>query len=80
MHLSLPEEYILYQNNPNPFNPVTKIEFYLPRVAKWNLTVYNVNGQAVEKFDGYDVAGRVAVYWDASSFSTGVSGRFLHWL
>ncbi len=70
--ISLPDEYILYQNNPNPFNPETKIEFNLPRASEWNLAIYNVNGQAVEIFDGFDATGRVSINWDASNFATGI--------
>jgi len=45
---SLPRDFQLYQNFPNPFNPTTKIRFELPREAQTQITIYNVNGQVVK--------------------------------
>jgi flagellar hook assembly protein FlgD len=51
---------------PNPFNPITRIEFTLPSPAIVSLRVYNVAGQLVrtlaagEKFD----AGPNTIAWD----------------
>lgn len=41
-------EYKLFQNFPNPFNPVTKISFNLPSEGNVKLTIYNVLGQEVK--------------------------------
>lgn len=38
----------LMQNRPNPFNPVTEIEFFLPRPSFVNLTVYDITGRVVK--------------------------------
>jgi hypothetical protein len=70
--LSLPTEFALEQNFPNPFNPATNIELALPRASKWNISIYNVVGQRVEEFSGYSEAGTVKVNWDASSYSSGM--------
>ncbi len=42
-----PEDYKLLPNYPNPFNPVTNIDFVLPLDKKVSLKVYNVRGQLV---------------------------------
>jgi hypothetical protein len=42
-----PTEYQLMQNYPNPFNPTTTIEFYLPRRASVNLSIYDISGKRV---------------------------------
>jgi hypothetical protein len=42
-----PGEYRLYQNQPNPFNPVTIIRFELPRTSEVSLDIYNINGRHV---------------------------------
>lgn len=44
----LPSDYKLEQNFPNPFNPTTKIQFYLPINKRISLTVYNALGQKVK--------------------------------
>ncbi|MCK4546247.1 MAG: T9SS type A sorting domain-containing protein [Candidatus Eisenbacteria sp.] len=42
-----PAELVLRQNRPNPFNPVTEIEFGLPSLQNITLEVYNVQGQRI---------------------------------
>jgi hypothetical protein len=37
----------LYQNRPNPFNPSTSIDFYLPREARVTLSIYDVSGKLI---------------------------------
>jgi len=45
--LTVPEAFRLKQNHPNPFNPETSIEFYLPEQAEVRLTVYDMTGREV---------------------------------
>ncbi len=53
-----PETFELHQNHPNPFNPVTTIEFILGRTQPARLAVYNVLGREVAiLFDGQAEAG-----------------------
>ncbi len=44
---SLWREYILEQNIPNPFNPVTTISFILPETADASLVIYNLSGREI---------------------------------
>ena len=41
-------DYLLYNNYPNPFNPTTKIGFHLKERAYVKLLVYNINGELIE--------------------------------
>ena len=45
--VSVPAALSLYQNRPNPFNPSTRIEYYMQRDGFVRLTIYNLSGQAV---------------------------------
>ena len=51
--IEVPEEAArLYQNHPNPFNPSTKIEFYLARRSVVSLTIFDSSGRSVARLIG----------------------------
>ncbi len=55
------------KNHPNPFNPVTRIIFALPREGRLTLKVYNVRGEFVRTLvDGLRPAGEGFVVWDGT--------------
>jgi hypothetical protein len=69
----VPETFVLEQNFPNPFNPVTIIGYQLPTIAEVELSIYNQLGQKVailvaEK----QAAGTYTIEWDASGFASGI--------
>jgi hypothetical protein len=69
----LPETLTLYQNTPNPFNPVTSIRFALPEKQRVRLTVYNMTGQMVEQLiDEYRDAGEHQILWNGSGQAAGL--------
>ncbi|MBN1480906.1 T9SS C-terminal target domain-containing protein [candidate division KSB1 bacterium] len=69
---ALPKD-IRLENYPNPFNPLTTIEYNLPQHAKVVLSVYTVTGRKmVELVDGSQDRGKHAVALDASDWPTGV--------
>ncbi|UCE18983.1 MAG: T9SS type A sorting domain-containing protein, partial [Gemmatimonadota bacterium] len=69
----VPEEYILLDNYPNPFNPETNIDFGLPENTKVTLKLYNVLGQVVKVLiDEQLEAGFYSVSWVAIDFPSGV--------
>lgn len=71
--ISVPANYNLQQNFPNPFNPTTNIRFDLPRETRVNLVVYDVQGrQVAELINGQLNAGSYNFDWDASAFPSGV--------
>ncbi|MGB7062431.1 MAG: FlgD immunoglobulin-like domain containing protein [Candidatus Zixiibacteriota bacterium] len=64
-NLNTPKRFALFQNHPNPFNPETKISYYLPTASHVRLTVYNILGQKVRTlFDGHQDSGNHTVVWD----------------
>lgn len=80
---SLPTEYTLLHNYPNPFNPQTFIEYQLPRAGKVRLVVFNLNGQVIRTLvDAPQQAGRFKSRWDGrDDLGNGVaSGVYLYQL
>ncbi len=70
---SLPKEYTLYQNFPNPFNPVTTISFDVPEKTKIELSLFNVLGKEVKILaDGIYPAGHHEIDIDARNLCAGV--------
>jgi hypothetical protein len=62
-----PDNIILRQNSPNPFNGSTKITIELPRSTKVNLIVYNILGQEIRHlYDGLMPGGSNRLLWDGS--------------
>jgi hypothetical protein len=62
---SMPTEYSLSANYPNPFNPTTVIEFNLPKRSHVSISVYNILGQEVAKLVDEDrSAGSYTITWD----------------
>ena len=69
---SLPREFRLYANYPNPFNPTTKIVFDVPvgNTRNVEVVVYNVLGQkVVELVNERLKAGHYEMTWDARDAS-----------
>ncbi len=72
-HPSLPRQFALWQNHPNPFNPATTIRFTLPRRSTVTLKVYDVRGREVATLvDAVLEPGTHAVRFDAAGLPSGV--------
>jgi methionine-rich copper-binding protein CopC len=68
-----PEDFELFHNFPNPFNPSTTIEFNLPKTADVRIDIYNTAGQKVKTLLNSQMqAGSHQVKWDASGMASGV--------
>ena len=69
----VPGEFCLNAPYPNPFNPVTNIEFSLPQDTHVSLIIYNVSGQLVDILkDGYSQSGYYTILWDAKGKPSGL--------
>ncbi len=70
---SLPGDFALEQNFPNPFNPATQIHFTLNRGGTAHLVVFDITGRPVATLvDGKVAAGTHQVRFDAGSLGSGV--------
>jgi hypothetical protein len=70
---AVPDRTHLIGNYPNPFNPVTTIQYEISTRAHVRLSVYNMLGQrVVELVDVVQDAGRHEVQFEASGLSSGV--------
>ncbi len=78
-----PNNFHLYPNFPNPFNPSTTIAYTLPEMGSVQIVVYNMLGKKVATLaDEKQSAGLNTIEWDASSLPSGLyfynisAGRF----
>jgi len=71
---TVPEEFKLNSNFPNPFNPTTQIEYEVPQEAALTIRVYDMLGREVALLVNEEAhrPGRFTVTFDGSSLSSGV--------
>lgn len=69
----IPSQYKLYNNYPNPFNPVTKIKFDIRSQGKVSLKVYDSVGRKILTLLDKDMSpGTYETSWNADKYSSGV--------
>jgi len=74
----IPEKFLLEQNFPNPFNPVTKIRFSIPNQTEGaaqnvNLVIFDLLGREAAKPVNEELnAGKYEVDFDGSMLTSGV--------
>ena len=68
-----PAGFRLHHNYPNPFNPVTTIEFDIPTTSKVTLTIYNILGEEVTTLlSDFLSSGSYEYKWDAGGMASGI--------
>ena len=69
----LPGAFSLGDAYPNPFNPVTSINFAVPVESDISIQVYNIQGRVIETLV-HDImeAGYHTVTWHADDHSSGI--------
>jgi len=69
----IPQDFVLLQNHPNPFNPTTIIRFGLPQAAEVQLEVYDSFGRRVATLlHERKEAGYHEMQFDGGSLSSGI--------
>jgi hypothetical protein len=67
------ETFRLHQNFPNPFNPVTVINYQIATASHITLTVFDVLGRKVKVLiDEPQMAGDYSISFDASTLASGI--------
>jgi lysyl endopeptidase len=70
---NIPDRFALYNNYPNPFNPVTVIRFDVARMQMIKLRVYNYIGQELFTLINEELnPGTYSYNFDASTLASGV--------
>ena len=69
----LPTEYALSQAYPNPFNPVTTLNYTVKELGDVNITVYDMMGREITQLvDDRKAPGTYQVTWDANQHPSGI--------
>jgi hypothetical protein len=70
---SIPEEFILLPNYPNPFNPSTTIRYALPKSSEVTLTIYDLLGREITTLvNKTQTPGEYAVLWNGQGHPSGI--------
>jgi len=70
---SVPNQFRLYQNYSNPFNPVTHLEFWIPDLGFVSLKVYDLLDKEVKTLvNEIKPAGIYSVEFDGSDLPSGI--------
>ncbi len=71
--VNISDDYKLYQNFPNPFNPATIISYKINQSGFVTLKVYNLVGQVVKTLvSEFQESGTFSKQFDASELSAGI--------
>ena len=63
---------MLGDSYPNPFNPITTIQYGIPENDFISLLVYDINGKLIATLDeGNKAAGYYTITWNAQNLSSG---------
>lgn len=72
-------EFKLYQNNPNPFNPSTSINYEILVATNVKISVYSLTGKFVDILaDGFQTPGSYTVEFNTAKYSDLSSGIYFY--
>lgn len=65
---SIPTDFQLFANYPNPFNPETTIQYKIPNTGNVEIIIFDINGREVfQLFKGFQEAGLHKISWNGIS-------------
>ena len=65
---NIPDKFFLYQNFPNPFNPITTIDYDLPKNTMVDINVYDMKGRFVKNIlKNFQTSGHKSIQWNATN-------------
>ena len=68
-----PEKFIVHPNYPNPFNPITNINYELPEKGNVMIEIHNIRGQQITEYNGFGILpGYYSFKWDATNYPSGI--------
>jgi len=63
-----PDKFTIYANYPNPFNPVTKISYFIPEDSRVNIEIYDLMGRKVKTLiNSSQISGYKSIQWNATN-------------
>ena len=66
--IQLPQLFSI-SNYPNPFNPMTNINFYLTKDTYLNIVIHDIMGKQIKQIvNGNKIAGQNLVQWDGTNY------------
>ena len=71
--IGAPVSYLTAHNYPNPFNPVTTINYSIPAAGSVKVAIYDITGREIATLvNGFQSAGSYAVAWNGLGQSSGI--------
>ena len=72
INYDVPAEFVLSQNFPNPFNPSTRISYFVPTESFVSIKVYDFLGRELKTLvNDFKATGSYEIEFDASNIPTG---------
>ncbi len=65
-------DFLLFNPYPNPFNPTTQINYYIPQHSFVEISVHDIMGKKLDVLkSGFFDSGSYSLIWDASEIASG---------
>lgn len=73
IEVEAPKEYVLEQNYPNPYNPLTKIGYQIPEEVEVKIRIYDILGREIEVIEeGNKKPGYYEIEYNGGKLTSGV--------